>query len=166
MLDLKKIRHSMARGGIPSLVEGVRPDTATPINTMVVTRNGTALFVSPSPVKRASWASRPSTLAKAQALAGSPDVVERESREADLCQQIERAMDGWSPPAGFLSITRTPTGAVRAIPVRGKPEVYKDALTMARILDRGLDVDVIALLGLGEKWHSLGKGLEALGSRD
>lgn len=149
MIDLNNLKRSMLQGGLPSLIEGIRPDNGDAMNTFALLNDGTSVLVRAGAVPRPSWASTRRQLRRSTLMVGAPGLVERTSREQQLCADIEDALDVGGTVDGFLSLSRTLSGAVRALPYKGKAVTYKDVLTLARVLDREMaGLDALALLGL------------------
>lgn len=102
-----------------SLQQGIRPDIVIAVNSFAVI-HGVRVFLRPS--------------ARGRKNSAGLSVVE--SLESELESSVENALRGGSMPEGILALTKTLTGGIKVIPVKGKPFTADNTKMLARILDR------------------------------
>jgi len=128
--------------------QGLRPDIFPAVNSFVVVKNAKIFFQPRQRVKAVGGDSHRTVAARRQSA-----LKEFASREVEICESIEDALTAGKSIPGFLALTKTPSGGVKAIPNKVKAIVAASALGLARMIDREMvnPVDVWALLGLVEK---------------
>lgn len=126
---------------------GIRPEIFPAINSFIPVKKS-RVFVQPRAKVKAVGGGDAHRVRTAHRQAGLVEVV---SREAEICESIDHALATGGSIPGFLALQKTPSGGVKAIPVKGAPVVCASAIALARMIDRELVTtpDVLALLGLG-----------------